>query len=296
MLGTAWLQMVHEDDRMRATSAFRSASALRSRVEVDLRMKAKDQFRWWSFNGAPCYGATREVIAFIGVATDTTGARQTQRRLRDVGAKLVAAQEAERGRIARELHDDLAQRVALLIAKTAAAAASQPFSAKEVRPALVETHDLLNELATTIHRLAHQLHAPKLERLGLGAIVHALCREIAAGFSADIRFSHSTARADIPEDAALCIFRVAQEALQNSVKHSGATRIDVRIDADSAHVRLRILDDGRGFDPNAAQHTGLGLLTMQERVDLLGGRLRVQSKPAQGTTIEAVVPLLSSGS
>ena len=287
-----WLQAVHEDDRVRCTTAFRSAAALRTRVEVDVRLRAADGYRWWSLVGAPHPSPEGEVESFIGASHDTTASRHAQHRLRDLSARLVAAQEAERSRIARELHDDLAQRVALLASKLGAASRARPFSSSVIRQHLASARHMLQELASGIHLLAHELHPPKLKLLGLGPTLKALCGEVSNGTHLLIHFTQRAVPPNVGDDAALCVFRVAQEALQNAVKHSTAKRVDVQLGADASHLTLRVIDDGRGFDPVQSQHVGLGLMTMRERVELLGGRLLVLSEPARGTTIEVIVPLL----
>ena len=289
--GTAWLEAVHEDDRLRAIAAFQAAAALRTRAEVDLRLRSGETHRWWSLVGAPSYTATGEVDSFFGAAHDTTATRHAQQRLRDLGAKLVAAQEAERRRIARELHDDLAQRVALVASKLGAASDAASRSAALVRQRVAEARNMLHELAAGIHALAHELHPPKLKLLGLAPMLKALCADVAAGSRVPVRFIQGGIPSDIVDDAALCVFRVTQEALQNAIKHSAATRIDVRPGADKSQLTLRVVDDGRGFDPVHAHDTGLGLMTMRERVELVGGRLELVSAPTRGTMVQAIVPL-----
>jgi PAS domain S-box-containing protein len=289
-----WLQAVHEDDRVRCTTAFRSAATLGSRVEVDVRMRAADGYRWWSLVGAPHQTPDGDVESFIGASQDTTASRVAQHRLRDLSARLVAAQEAERGRIARELHDDLAQRVALLASKLGTAARARPFTSRVIREHLADARNMLQELSAGIHLLAHELHPPKLKLLGLAPTLKALCAELSSGSQLPIQFTQRALPPTLGDEVSLCVFRVTQEALQNAVKHSGATHVDVQLGVEASHLTLRVIDDGRGFDPHRAPQVGLGLMTMRERVELLGGRLRVLSEPARGTTIEAIVPLLSA--
>lgn len=295
-LGIGWLQSIHEDDRIRCVTAFDSAAALRTHLEIEIRLRSGNGYRWWSFAGAPHYTPAGEVESFIGAAHDTTVARHAQQRLRDLGAKLVAAQEVERGRIARELHDDLAQRVALLAAKLGVAADTRPFSPARVRQNIEDARSMLQELAISIHVLAHELHPPRLKLLDLGATLKSLCEEVSAGSRVPIQFTQRATPSTVSDGATLCIFRVAQEALQNATKHSAAQNIDVTLGADSCQLTLRIVDDGSGFDPVHPQHAGLGLVTMRERVELAGGRLQVISEPGRGTVVEAIVPYRSEQS
>lgn len=285
-----WLQVLHEEDRHRAVTAFHSAAAFRRGVDVNVRLRVDDSFRSWSFVGQPYCTQDGEVEMFVGAAHDTTAAEDAQRRLRELGTRLVAAQESERARIARDLHDDIAQRIALLTVKLASATKTRPFSAALARRTLTEARDMLYDLTKGIHLLSCELHPPKLTVRGLGLTLKPLCDEIAASSGITVQFTEDAEPVEVSEDTALCVFRVMQEALQNAVKHSGARRIDVRLRLDASSVTLWVSDDGTGFDPSSARSMGLGLMTMRERVELSGGRLRIISEPACGTVVEAIVP------
>ena len=228
---------------------------------------------------------------FVGASHDTTSADHARRRSRELGARLVAAQESERARIARDLHDDVAQRIALLMAKLGSATNARPFSTTLARKALTEADDMLRELMSAIHLLSCELHPPKLTLLGLGATLKALCDEVAASSGIAVEFTEGADPIRVAEDTAMCVFRVMQEALQNAVKHSGGRRVDVRLRLDGLQLTLWIADDGSGFDPSSARCMGLGLMTMRERVELVGGRLRIISEPASGTVVEAILPV-----
>jgi signal transduction histidine kinase len=289
-----WLQVLHEDDRHRAVTAFHSAAAVRRGVQINLRLRANDGFRSWSFVGQPFCTPTGEVEMFIGAAHDTTAAEDAHRRLRELSVRLVAAQESERARIARELHDDIAQRIVLLTVKLGSAAKTRPFSTTLARRTLDDARDMLQDLTKGIHLLSRELHPPKLTMRGLAPTLRALCDEMAANSGVAVQFAEDTEPVEVSEDTALCVFRVMQEALQNSVKHSGGRKVDVRLRQDASSVTLWVADDGAGFDPASAHSTGLGLMTMRERVELSGGRLRIISEPACGTMVEAIVPARSS--
>jgi signal transduction histidine kinase len=206
-------------------------------------------------------------------------------------AKFVAAQESERRRLARELHDDLGQQVALLLLKLDMATGDRQLSPTRLLVTLSETGDGLRRLATAIQDLSHDLYPGRLRLLGLEETLRALCSEVSAASHAQIRFHSDGLPSGVSEEAALSLVRVAQEALRNALKHSEARIIDVLLTATASQLTLRIADDGGGFDSVASQLAGIGLLTMRERVELLGGRLIVTTAPACGTTIEAIVPL-----
>ena len=260
---------VHEDDRRHAVAAFRSAPR-KPAVEssIDLRCDRTTGIAEWSLVGTPYCTPAGDVEMFVGAAHDITEAQETQQRLRELGARLVAAQESERARIARELHDDVAQRVALLTTKLGSAVRTRPFSASLARRTLAEARDMLHELTTGIHLLSSELHPPKLTLLGLGATLKALCVEVAGNSAIPVQFTEDGKPIRVTDDMALCVFRVMQEALQNAVKHSRARRVDVRLRFDASHLTLWVADTGVGFDPTLARATGLGLMTMRERVEL----------------------------
>ena len=287
--GSDWLLAVHEDDRRQAVRAFQSASANRRWINVDLRLRSDNGYRQWSLVGSPYCSPAGNVEMFVGAAHDITETRETQRRLRELGARLVAAQESERARIARELHDDVAQRIALLTAKLESAVRTRPFSTRMARRALVEAGEKLQDITSGIHLLSCELHPPKLSLLGLGATLKGLCDEVGAGNGIPVQFVEEGSPVSVPADLALCFFRVMQEALQNAVKHSGGKHIDVRLRVDPARLTLWIADDGAGFEQTSTG--GLGLMTMRERVELVGGRFRIISEPGCGTLVEAVAPL-----
>jgi PAS domain S-box-containing protein len=294
--GTEWLLAVHEDDRRDAVTAFRSASANRRWVDIDVRLRSDNGYRQWSLVGSPYCTPAGKVEMFVGAAHDITESRETQQRLRDVGARLVAAQESERARIARELHDDLAQRVALLTTKIGLAVRARPFSTSLARRTLTEACEKLHRITRGIHLLSSELHPPKLTLLGLGTTLKALCDEVASGSGIPVQFRQDGNPISVPADTALSFFRVMQEAVQNAVKHSGGRRIDVRLRFDAAQLTLWIADDGTGFEPSAIGDTCLGLMSMRERVELIGGRFRIVSEPGCGTLVEAVAPIPAEAS
>ena len=292
--GTEWLRAVHADDRRPAMTAFWSATANRRWIDIDVRLRADGGYRQWSFVGSPYCRPAGDVEMFVGAAHDVTDAKETQQRLRDLGARLVAAQESERARIARDLHDDVAQRVALLAAKLGSAGCARPFSASLARRTLAEARDMLHDITSGIHLLSSELHPPKLALLGLGPTLRGLCDEVASGSGIPVHFTEEGPPSSVGADVALCFFRVMQEALQNAVKHSGGRRIEVRVRFDTAQITLWVADDGAGFEPASAREAGLGLTTMRERVELIGGRFRIISEPGCGTLVEAVAPVPSA--
>jgi len=213
--------------------------------------------------------------------------RRSYDRIRDLGGRLLAAQESERSRIARELHDDISQQIALLsmdleIINTAKDAQADP-------EALREALDRTQEIARSVHDLSHRLHPAKLRLVGLVGALASLPRELAQSGVA-IAFTHDMVPSILPHDLTLCLFRVGQEAVQNAIKHGAARNIAINLSHAAGRLNLTISDDGKGFDIAADSGKGLGLISMRERVELMGGTLAVQSAPGAGTRLEVAVP------
>src|SRR5262249_32312021 len=143
-----------------------------------------------------------------------------------------------------------------------------------------------------LHNLSHQLHPSSLHAIGLVSALRGFCREFAAHHQVDVQFINHDAAQEIPQEVSLCVFRVVQEALRNVVKHSGAKAAIVNLQGDEGKLKLSISDSGTGFDPDSAkQNSGLGLISMQERLRLIGGELWIQAAPSFGTHLYVEVPI-----
>jgi PAS domain S-box-containing protein len=288
----SWLDVVHPADRATAAAALATAFTRGGRFQIDLRLTAADgTFRWWSLVGAPHATQDGVVDRFVGVCGDLTTARQAQEALQALGSKIVTAQEGERSRIARELHDDLGQQVALLASRLEAIARDSGLSRHKMQAGFAGAWKSVQEIAATVHNLAHQLHPAKLTLLGLVPTLEALCRDVARETSITVTCETHGIPSDLSDTVALCVFRVTQEALQNAAKHSGAERISVTLAVDDGRLRLRVTDDGVGFGPRALLASGLGLRTMRERIDLIGGVLTVQRGDPRGAIVDALIPM-----
>jgi signal transduction histidine kinase len=214
--------------------------------------------------------------------------RSSYDRIRDLGRRLIAAQDVERARVARDLHDDVGQQLTLLALDVETLASSEAADPK--RPALSrEATQRMHALMKSVHDVSHSLHPGRLRLVGLIPALATLCREMPAG-QGTIQFSHEHVPADMSMDVSLCLYRIAQEALQNAVKYAGARRISVRLSGGNGHVALAVEDDGQGFDVDAVSR-GLGLISMRERLELLDGHLQIRSTPGVGSCIDAVIPV-----
>jgi signal transduction histidine kinase len=223
-----------------------------------------------------------------GALRDNEHALQvSQEDTRRLAGRLIAAQEIERARIARELHDDLSQKVALLAIDINQIALSD---APGVRARANIMAERAAEIATDLHNLSYELHPAKLQILGLVPATQLLCRDLAAHHRVSIDFVHDRVSSNVPPEPALCLFRIAQEALQNVVKHSGARNASVRLTGSAGSLQLDISDPGSGFDMSKLGD-GMGLLSMRERVNFLGGGITIWSKPGMGTRITVQIPV-----
>ena len=221
--------------------------------------------------------------------------REGQRELRALTSRLLRAQETERRRIARELHDDLNQSLALIAVELDLLAQNQPRPGAALDGRLHELSGRVKELSSAVHDLSHQLHPTKLEQLGLVAAVRGLCNELGHAHGLGIEFAAEQVPSSIPDDTALCLYRIAQEALRNVIKHSGARHARVELRGSPGAISLRISDDGSGFEPDsAAGKDGLGLVSMRERLRLIGGEITVDSRPSDGARIDVRAPLAPS--
>jgi len=219
----------------------------------------------------------------VAVEQEAERRRHAEVSLRDMGRRLMRAQENERRRIARELHDDIHQKLSLLAVELDMMASG---TARDSRDLAEEAQ----EIATDIHRLSHSLHPDRLERLGLQASLVELCRDITIRSEVDVEGDIVELSREPAIEASLCAFRIAQEAIRNAVKHSGTKRITVRLRERDGTLHLDVHDEGRGFDMNSPPGRGLGLTSMEERAGALGGTVRITSAPEEGTTVSATVP------
>jgi signal transduction histidine kinase len=227
-------------------------------------------------------------------SSDITRTRQTEELLRDLGGRLITAQEEERSRVARELHDDLNQRMALLSVELEQLSQKLPASQSKLRFSINNVWQQAQEISTEIHRMAYQLHPSKLDHLGLVAAVKSHCLELAAHHEIEIAFKEKGCSDLLSKDVTLCLFRIVQESFRNIIKHSGARAASVVLVGTPNAIHLSVSDTGRGFDVHSLESkNGLGLISIRERLRLVGGVISIHSTP-QGTKIEVSVPINSS--
>lgn len=246
-----------------------------------------------SISLSPIKDSNGRVIAAAGIIRDITQRKQSEEALSKVSQKLIQAQELERSRLARELHDDINQRLSLLAVTLDGLRKEVPAS-KQLRQDLDAASKQVADIGTDIQALSHRLHSPKLELLGLAAAASSFCKELSHRQTFEIDFHSEDIPKHLPEDISLTLYRVLQEALQNAVKYSGSQHFRVSLTRASNEIELTVQDEGVGFEPDEAiKGNGLGLASMKERMKLVDGELSVDSQLQHGTSIRARVPFHS---
>ena len=292
-LGEGWASGVHPDDLENCLKIYSASFDARVDFEMEYRLRRFDgEYRWLVDYGVPRFETDGTFCGYIGSCVDISERKSSAESLQALSGRLIRAQEEERARIARDLHDDFSQSLALQCIDLEQLLKGLAKTETDERTRLVKMLKRTKQMTADIRALSHQLHSNKLEYVGLVPAVSGLCKEISEKYEIQVRFTESGFPQNIPKDVALCLFRVAQEALGNVVKHSQAESAEVQLGANSNGVSLRITDEGKGFAPNdSGRGGGLGLVGMTERLRLGGGRLLIRSELMQGTTILAEVPM-----
>ena len=251
------------------------------------RWDRKGGTTWVRWEVLPWRRADGSIGGILIFAEDITQRKQMEEALSRMSRKLIQSQEQERTRIARELHDDINQRLAMLAIELE----RLRIDPQEVRSRLQQLREETIAISSDVQALSHELHSSKLEYLGVVSGMKSWCKEFSQRQIMDVDFTSDVA-SPLPFEIGLSLFRVLQEALHNAAKHSGTKRVEVQVAEHSNEVHLLVRDSGSGFDLEAAKRgSGLGLTSMQERVRLVNGAITFASKPQEGTTIHARVPL-----
>jgi PAS domain S-box-containing protein len=291
-LGNGWTTGIFPVDAEVCREAFTRAFDRRAPFELEYRIRRYDgEYRWIFDLGVPRFNADGSFAGYIGSCIDVTERKLAEEALSTVSRKLIEAHEEERTWIARELHDDINQRLALLAVNLDILKGELPATAADSKLRLADVKQQAKDLGLDVQALSHRLHSSKLEYLGLTAAAAAFCREFSEHKGVPIEFHSENIPKSLPEEISLCLFRVLQEGLQNAAKHSGAPEYRVSIAADSGEVSLTVSDSGCGFDmEEALKAHGLGLTSMKERLKIVNGELRIDSQTNRGTVVHARVP------
>jgi PAS domain S-box-containing protein len=290
----ALLVRVHPDDRDATEQAIARALAGEGRFEKEHRVLLPDgTMRWIEASGRAERDAKGKLARLLGVSIDITERKQAEHAAREVSGKLITAQEDERKRIARDLHDDLNQRLALLSVEMELLG-QMPEGNRELSQQRIEhMAGRVKEMSSDVHKMSYQLHPAKLDQLGLVAATRSFCRELSQQSGIRVEFVHDELPGELNQDLALCLYRVVQESLQNMVRHSRATEARVELRMNGKELHLAVSDNGVGFDvAYATRHGGLGLVGMRERMRLVQGTIALRSAPGQGAQVEFTAPLV----
>ena len=285
------LERLDPTGRKRVETALRSSQNFGDEFEIEYRVQLRDgSFRWIRGSGRVDRSSDGTLIR-RGAAVDITKLKLAQESAHKLSRKLMNAQEKERARLARELHDDLSQSLALLSIQLHSIASGDgdkdTFSSQ-----LGNITYQIDRLSSDVHRISHQLHPAKLEQLGLVSALRGFCREIGHAHEIKIDFHDENTPTTLPNDVSLCLYRVAQESLQNVVKHSGASNVTVDLIYLEGEVSLSIADNGAGFDTaHEDSREGIGLISMKERLRVVDGRVRIDSTVGSGTKVVVMVPI-----
>jgi PAS domain S-box-containing protein len=292
-LGSGWVDSIHPDDRERSFNVYADAFDLRHSFTIEYRLRRHDgEYRWILDSGVPTFNKDGSFAGYIGSAMDVTDHKKAEEALLSLGGRLIEAQEQERRHIARELHDDISQKLAILSMELQQLALILPDSQPNLRTRVEALRKSTLEVTDDVHALSHRLHSAKLEAVGLLPTMRGFCRELAEQRDVHIDFTSSDVPDSVSLPVSLCLFRVLQEALNNAVKHSGARDFEARLERVADNLELTVRDRGIGFDPDVEMYKeGIGLISMKERATLVKGSVSIMSKPQWGTVITARCPL-----
>lgn len=291
-----WTEHIHPEDRERAIAECLRLSEESDNYQFEYRVITKDGRTVWIHDLVNVLRENARPVRIRGFMIDITERKLTEDTLRDLSGRLITAQEEERKRIARELHDDLNQQMALVSIELEQIGQMLPNKRDGLAERLKELQKKALGISTDIHRISYKLHPSKLDHLGLAPALKSFCSELSESRGVNIEFRHKGFPATLPNNTTLCVFRIAQEALQNAIKHSGASKINIFLTKTDKTVELVVSDTGCGFDMNNdLMAKGLGFISMRERLRLVDGTISVASKPSKGTKVNISVPVNNAG-
>jgi PAS domain S-box-containing protein len=297
-----WLNAVHPDDLDYCVGNYVPAIEARKPFLFEYRVRRADgAYRWLLATGVPKYGPDGNYAGYIGCDVDITERRNAEdsshesqaalevshQEIQQLAGRLITAHEDERRRLARELHDDLTQRLARL-----AIDAGRMENVLDAPEGMRLLREDLVRLSEDVHALSYRLHPSVLDDLGLVEALKAECDRVARAGALRVQVDAHDVPQALPSAASLCLFRIAQEALNNTARHANASAVTVRLSPRERGLQLAVSDNGNGFElARAPNRASLGLASMRERVRLLHGELDIESTSGRGTTVIAWVPV-----
>ena len=291
--GDMWTAGVHPEDLPNASARLSQALRNHTAFSNECRLRRNDGVYRWMFGVAsPRVDGDGSFAGFIGSAVDVTDQKLAQEALENVSGQLIAAQEKERSRLARELHDDICQRLAMISLKIEKVSKGWGRAKSSIPDQLEQIWQQCSTLTGDVQTLSHELHPSILDNLGLVTAVRSYCREVSEQKGVLVEFSGGNIPSSLPREVSLSLFRVVQEALRNGVKYSGQKHFEVRLQEISGQLELEVSDRGVGFDAmKTKKGGGLGLVSMAERINQVNGSFSIDSQPNVGTRIRARVPM-----
>jgi len=296
-----WLQAyIHPDDQPEVVETIQNAIRTKSMFRLEHRVRRVDGSLGWTLSRAvPILGVHGDILEWFGAASDITDAKkneasllQNQEDLRALTARLVELRESGLKELARELHDDLSQNLAALGMEISTLVAPTAERSQSLPQRIRALQQRITKLADDVHSISRRLHPAILDELGLQAALREECWNFSERTGIRVQYASEAESGWPSADVSLCIYRVAQEGLNNIAKHARAANVHVLLSSDDGTCALRIKDDGQGFDLSGAKGKNcLGLISMQERARLVNGDFTIRSEPGKGTTLELSVAL-----
>jgi PAS domain S-box-containing protein len=293
--GGDFTNRIHPEDRTRVSQMIAAARESKRVYTAEFRVVHSDgTIRWLGARGKFYYARNGNPERMLGVSLDITKRKLAEEALSGMNRRVIEAEERERDRIAKDLHENIGQRLTLLAIAIEQLKNASPHQAVELLDPMDavwrKTLGILNDVKAS----AHELYSPRLEYLGIAAVMKTFCEEFAERKSVEIDFSSQGFPSPVLPDVSICLFRVLQEALHNGVMHSGVQKFSVQLWGESDEIHLRVSDSGVGFDLGAARGgRGLGLVRIEQRIKLVEGTSLIDSQPGKGTTVQVSVPMHS---
>jgi signal transduction histidine kinase len=289
------LAHLHPEDRHLFDASVSTLNPSNANFQIRYRVLRPDgNTIWLEHSGHALFDNKGRMLGTVGMVKDVTERKRMEEALEKVSGQLIEAQEKERRRLARELHDDICQRLAILSLKIAKVSKGWGNGRATASAQLERIRKQCSELTRDVQALSHELHPSTLDILGLHIAATDFCREFSEETGTTVEFTAKNVPPSLPRDVELSLFRVIQEALHNASKYSGEKCFAVHLEAKAGEIELVVSDRGTGFDADGVKSgAGLGLVSMRERIHLLHGRITIESQPNKGTRICASVPLSS---
>ena len=290
--GREFIDRVHPQDREAYAAPENGLTPEHATYQTIYRVLRPDgPVLWLEARGRASFSEKNKMVGIVGMVADVTARKETELELLELGGRLIHAHEEEYASIARELHDDLSQRLAVLQTIVDQFRQDSAGLSSGAQQKLIEVVELIDECASGFHSISHHLHPSALDTLGLVKALRCFCKDFSNQHEFPVEFVSHNVPDRFANDVSLCLYRIAQEALSNAAKHSGAAEARVELTHRGEQIDLCISDAGTGFDPASVRGGGLGLISMRERLRSLGGNLLIESRVSEGTRIHALVPV-----